>query len=269
MKNLVIVLLVALLYVIPSYGQKRVDGPDIVRIHKSSQVVSPIIGWGYDENFNKWCAYYSIILQEYKNNNKRPIYPNNALYSYNDYEVFSLQIKSVIFRGETLYLLYIGQQDYYYDYPISEVGYHAYKKTTVYIIKKEEYEKMWNLQTGINKIRILSGGFSFGHPRATYDNQDKMLAYQFNEKFSFAYREINPYNRGTLEPMAWYIKKEEDGTIRFQYPTNFGLLEDAIKYNKNIPENNYASRRDTSKAVDFSTKYYEISGSSYQKLRIQ
>lgn len=252
----------------PLSGQKRVDGTDIIKISKQSQIISSIIGWCYDDTYNKWCGYYNLIWEEYKNNNKTPKYAPSYYYDHNDEDVLSLQIKMLNYKGENVYMLYIGQSDYYYDYPTIEEGYHSYKKKTVFFMKQEEYDKLWNLQLGINKIRLLDERCSFGHSRATYDNQEEMLAYKFRDgKFSLDYRVIG---NKRFDPLTLFIKKEDDGTIRFQFPTEKGLLEDAKSYNSKLPENAwFHERRSERDAKDFSTEYYEISNANYQKLKIR
>ena len=175
------------------------------------------------------------------------------------------------YKGENVYMLYIGQSDHYYDYPSIYKGYHGYKMKRVFFMRQEEYDKMWNLQVGINKIRLLNSMCTFGHYRATYDNQTEMLAYVFGDGgFSLNYRSYNdPYTKGKFEPLTWYIKKEDDGTIRFQFPTDRGLLEDAIEYNKKFSKDDWISKRSEKEAKDFSTEYYEISNINYQKLKIK
>lgn len=267
MKRFILFPIVICLCLTSLNGQKRVDGAEIVKISKQSQIVSSIIGWYYDDIYHKWCGYYNIIWPEFKNNNKTPKYPPSYYYDYNDEEVLNLQIKMVNYKGENIYMLYVGQLDSYYDYPTIEQGYHSYKKTTVFFIKQEEYDKMWNLQVGINKIRLLDKQCSFGHRRATYVNQEEMLAYNFgDDKFSLDYR-VNRDKR--FDPFTLYIKKEDDGTIRFQFPTDKGLLEDAINYNNQLPKNAwYSDRRSERDAKDFATEYYEISNTNYRKLKI-
>ncbi|WP_044263176.1 hypothetical protein [Bacteroides timonensis] len=133
MNKFIIVTAVFLCCVISLNGQQRVDGADVIKISQQSQIVSSVVGWCYNDTYNKWCGYYNVILNDFKNNNKVPKYAENYLYSYNDEEILSLQIKSVIYKGEKIYMLYIGQQDYYYDYLSIEEGYHSYKKEPYFL----------------------------------------------------------------------------------------------------------------------------------------
>lgn len=268
MRRVFYITVILCVYSILLNAQKRVDGADIVKISKQSQIVSSIVGWCYDKTYHKWCGYYNVIWPEFKNNNKTPKYPPSFFYEYNDEDVLNMQMKMLKYKGENIYMLYISQLDHYYDYPSINEGYHSYKEKTVFFMKQEEYDKLWNLEVGINKIRLLNETCSFGHYKSTYDNQSEMLAYKFGDDgFSLNYR---TYANSKFEPLTWYIKKEDDGTIRFQFPTNKGLLEDAIEYNKKLPKSathfDIRSERD---AKDFSTEYYEISNVNFQKLKIK
>ena len=223
-------------------SQPRVDGKITAKVVRSSPIITNIVGWEYDMTTKKWCGYYNTLRNIYCQNNKIPkrISPSKMSSCTN---IISMQTKSVLFNEEKYYLLimpyYIGAwrypnilQDWYYG-----KAYH------LYILKKDEYEKMKNLVDGINYIKVVKGT-TYGHP-----------SFSWFETFNQAFISIFDDEKGYIDDsdcLNFYIKKENDNIIRFQ-DLSYEKLDTGIK-------------NEMFESPNFDMRYFEIKKTEYLKL---
>ena len=227
------------------YAQPRVDGGVDAKIVKSSQVVTSIVGWEFNMAHKKWAGYYNTLNNQCRrNNNKVPIKLSPSDMSACD-NVISLQFKKVIFEGNAYYMLYVPKYvgDWYYP-SICEDWFYG-KVTCLYIFSSEEYEKLKNLQEGINAIKSIK--------YTNYGHESFSRHFNFNTAFNEIFESEEKLYKDS--PMTWYIKKEDEKTIRFQ----------SISYSELKTGKFY----EIADSPNFDMRYFEISYSNFSKLFIQ
>lgn len=253
MKKIIIFALVIMPQIL--HAQPRVDGDKPLKILKVSQIVTNPVGWAYDEfETKKWCGYYGLIYNEHRNNSKKPIWPNiNSISDYyfgctNNQSVLSMQIKETIIDTISCYLLYVQRYWVDWDYPNIRRGRHNYKEYAIYVIPKEEYKKLLNLDSTVTKI-YLGGDVCY------CPNYYDMRGYK-TERTAL----VNLNNTKNLTPSKhggyyFYVKKENEKTIRFYPPTIHSM----------VGEQKIASWDDQ---IDLSKAYFEVNVLTFNKLII-
>lgn len=239
-------LLLCVICSVSIYAQPRVDGGVTAKIVKSSQVVTSIVGWEYNMAHKKWAGYYNTLNNlNRRNNNKVPIKLSPSDMSGCD-NVISLQFKLVIFEGDAYYMLcaprYIGT----WRYPTICEDWFYSKVTCLYIFTSEEYAKLKNLQEGINVIKTIK-----------FTNYDERDSFGIHFDFNSAFNELFESKDKLFEddPMTWYVKKEDEKTIRFQC-ISYAKLETGKVY-------------DIANSPNFDMRYFEISYNNFSKLFIK
>jgi len=244
-KRTYLFLLLCVIFSVSLYAQPREDGGVTAKIVKSSQVVTSIVGWEYDMAHKKWAGYYNTLNNQYRrNNNKVPIKLNPSDMSGCD-NVISLQFKLVMFEGDAYYMLYAPRYIGAWRYPsICEDWFYG-KVTCLYIFTSEEYAKLKNLQEGINVIKAIKYT-NYGHD-----------SFSINFDFNSAFNELFESKDKLFEddPMTWYVKKEDEKTIRFQC-----ISYAELKTGKVI---------DLANSPNFDIRYFEMSYNNFSKLLIQ
>lgn len=235
-------------------AQPRVDGDKPLTILKTSQIITNPVGWAYDEiATKKWCGYYGLIYDEFKNNNKNPIWPNinsisDAYFGCsNNQSVLSMQIKQTKIDTTICYLLYVQRYWIDWDYPSIQRGRHNYKEYAIYVIPTEEYNKLWNLDSDVTKISL--GGDVCYSP-----NYYDMRGYK-NERIALT--NLNDVKH--LIPHGdyyFYVKKENENTIRFYPPTIHSMVGER-------------RRAGWDSQIDLSKIYFEVSAATFNKLKIK
>ena len=223
-------------------SQPRVDSDATAKVVKTSSIITNIVGWEYDMTTKKWCGYYNTLRNIYSQNNKIPkrISPSKISCCTN---IISMQIKSVLFNEEKYYLLIMPSYIGAWRYPEILRDWYYGKVNHLYILKKEEYEKMKNLSDGINHIKVVKGT-TYGHP-----------SFSWFETFTQAFISIFDDEKGDIDDsdcVNFYINKENDNIIRFQYPSYEKL--DTGKKNEIFESPN------------FELRYFEIKKTEYLKL---
>ena len=239
-------------------GDERIDKPYYYKIIQSSPIITNIVGWSYDSSNEKWAGYYNALIGIYRENNKKPIRASlDQLGGYED--ISSMQFKKITYNETPYYLLYIKKWEMWYSYPSIYRGRNNYEDYSIFVFTEEEYNKIWDLKDGINKIKILNetGFCVHQNRRGELVTEKQGLSWCFDENFSGQYSDYST--------TYFYIKKTSNA-IRFAYPTSTVLLEELEEYNKG--KSRFA-QKSAYQTVDFSTAYYEVSPATFQKLRIK
>jgi hypothetical protein len=236
-------------------AQPRVDGTMPLRIEKVSQIIQNPVGWAFEEYpSQKWCGYYGIMYDSFKNNNKKPIWPNISSISdacfgcTNNQSVLSMQIKKTKIDTTTCYLLYVQRYWIDWDYPAIYRGRHNYKEYAIYVLPVEEYNKLWNLDTTITKI-CLGGDVSYCPNYFEGCKNERAALTVLNDT-----KNLTPQQYGEF---YFYLKKENDNTIRFYPPTMHSM--------KGEPKRSYRNDQ----KIDMSKTYFEVSTITFNKLKVQ
>lgn len=254
------------------FSQPRTNPDDAYIITSQSQLISLPIGWYYSPFDEKWCGYYGLTMGEYKGNHKIPKrLTADALSGAGDRGIYSLQVKKAIVNQETFYLLYHVYWTGEYDYPAIERGWRYWKDCNIYVIPEIEYEKLNNLQNGINKINILDIVMVYKHGTASGNNNAKA---QLNEIF----RGISAPDRynAKFKDYVMYVKLEDDNTtVRFQIPTDDKLWCEAQQENEDNERRkangeiyHYWQNYETD-CVNYDREYYEITKQQLSMLLIK
>lgn len=237
-------------------AQPRENGKGPIKIEKVSQIISKPTAWCYDKwTSHKWCGWKSVIWAEYRNNDKTPKDASVAQMGdsqeddqyYNDggpRNIISLQVKQTKIDTVKFYILYLQSWYFYFDYPYLRKGIHYKRATHMYLLSEQEYQKLWNLEIGINTItfinhEVFDGNFAAGE-------RNVLIAYNNNP----------PQKSTKTSPFVWYIKKEDEKTIRFQSPTRYSLKGQETKWYTDLQ-------------CDFESSYFEVSFDIFNKLKIQ
>ena len=254
MKKLILIALALMPLVF--YAQPRVDGDKPLKILSVSQVITNPVGWAYDDfQTKKWCGYYGVIYAEYRNNNKEPISPNiSSMSDYffqctNNRSVLSMQIKKTKIDTTMCYLLYVQRYWIDWDYPTIQRGRHNYKEYAIYVLPVEEYNKLWKLDTNVTKI-CLGGDVCYS------PNYYDMRGYKNEETALSNLNDVKNLTQQKYNEWYFYIKKEDDNTIRFYPPT----------YHSMVGERKQAGWDDQ---IDLSKTYFEVSVATFNKLKIK
>lgn len=223
-------------------SQPRVDGKVTAKVLINSPIITNIVGWEYDMTTKKWCGYYNTLRNIYSQNNKIPkrISPSKMSCCNN---IISIQIKTVLFNDRKYYMLIMPYFSGNWRYPEILRDWYYGKVNKIYILKKDEYEKMKKLEDGINHIKVIKGT-SYGHP-----------SFSWFETFNQAFISLFDDDKGEIDDsdcFNFYIKKEDDKIVRFQN-VSYDKLESGKKY-------------EMFESPNFDMRYYEIKITEYSKL---
>lgn len=257
------------------YSQPRVNSAINYTVVATGALTSSPIGWYYDSSHGKWIGYIGVINSEYHTNPSSPRKMTSSDWAgFGDDGIFSLQVKKVKVSDRYFYLIYQTYWTGEYDYPAIMRGWRFWKETKVYVLEESEYQKLLNLQVGINKIRIIDYVIPY------MDGLNKGQT-AINENLSTTFRDIlcatedNPY-KSPWKDYIFYFKLEEDGkTVRFHLPTDKMLRAEALEINRQNEIkreiNPYQYYRDvpTYDCINFDESYYEMSAFQFSKLKIK
>lgn len=267
MNRILIFLTLAVFAILNSNAQPRVNPIDnnYKQLRVSGLVQNPV-GW-YLIN-GKWCGYYGVINNEYKNNSKTPINLAVSTKSKINNNIISMQFKELKSNDSLYYALYIVKYDGWYDYPHICQDWHYYKTCDIHIFTKKEYQKLKDLKVGINTINSfrLTGPEKY----TTYNSVQgqREIKVRLDNIFDDIKNDSsalypNSYNK-------WYVKVEEDNkTVRFILPTYKILWEEAQQINKKKEKDRYYLPISHYDCVDFSTEYFELPKVQFDKLIIK
>lgn len=233
------------LYTLLLIAQPREDGGVTAKIVASSPVVTNIVGWEYDLSHQKWAGYYNTLKNSYKNNNNKTPIKISASEMSNCYNVISLQVKKVLFEDETYFILYYPFYAGAWRYPSIHQDWFYGKVTNLFVITEEEFDRLRELDEGIICISVLKSE-KYGH--------DSFCIYSdFNGAFNSLFESRKKLYRD--KPLKFYIKKEDQNTIRFQN-ISYGDLE-------------YGRDEDFGSEPNFDMRYFEVKYSEFAKLLIE
>ena len=271
MNKIIVIVLLSAASIISCYAQPRANSKNNFKLVAESGKIENPIGWSLDQTVGKWCGYYGVLINDYKNNSTRPlqvsIYQRSQLTN-----ISSMQIKKYEAENDVYYALYIINYNGYYDYPAIYEGWHYYKDCWIYLFTEEEYQKIYDLKEGFNKIHTFTFfSTNVDHKYGTASGT-LFINHSLNEIFSgmlndegYRHNRINNPRFGE----NWYIKVEDEKTIRFILPTSDYLWEDAQQINKQKENDRYYLPIRKSSCVDFSNEYFEVSKTQFDKLIIK
>ena len=147
------------------------------------------------------------------------------------------------------YLLYVQRYWIDWDYPTIQRGRHNYKEYAIYVLPVEEYNKLWKLDTNVTKI-CLGGDVCYS------PNYYDMRGYKNEETALSNLNDVKNLTQQKYNEWYFYIKKEDDNTIRFYPPT----------YHSMVGERKQAGWDDQ---IDLSKTYFEVSVATFNKLKIK
>ena len=235
-------------------SQPREDGKKPLCIEKTSQLLTNPVGWAFEEYpSQKWCGYYGVIYEGFRNNNKKPITPNISSISdayfkcTNNRSVLSMQIKKTKIDTTTCYLLYVQRYWIDWDYPSIHRGRHNYKEFAIYVLPTEEYNKLWNINTTVTKI-CLGGDACYCPNYFEGCKNEREALIVLNDKKNLTPKKYGEY--------FFYVKKEDENTVRFYPPTTHSMVGE--------PQQSWRDEQ-----IDLSKAYFEVSIETFNKLRIQ
>ena len=267
MKKIVCFLLLCC-FAFTTFAQPRVNGTKSYSVVESSGILSNPVGWKYND-LDKWCGWYNVIDGEYENNSTVPKQvPVTTQSHFDNAGILSLQFKKIKSHGNIYYALYHTYYSGYYDYPAIYEGWNVRECCAIYIFTPEEYSKLTNLREGITSVKVYKS--IYPSRRYNYKTKDGQEELERGLKETFVKPITTKMLRSSyLHPTIWYVKKESDGSIRFQVPTHHELWspEAEAKERKKPFGNNEMSleiaKRDY---VDFNTAYFETSALNFKKL---
>lgn len=263
MKYIIVILLLGISKI--ACGQSRQDTPVRIDIDGISKIITNIVGWEFDGEY--WCGYRNVICSKYHKNNKIPIQLTaHDITEYGRNNIINMQLKKISINNEPYYLLYIKSWSYYYDNPTLQIGRHHYKSYDIYGIDPIQYEKLWNISDSANIVHTIKIQWLGGY-WPTVPSKDWGVRTSDREVIKQCYEEsFNPYKEAENEYFQWklYIKRESDGNVRFQFPTQKILINEIQEYNNKY---NYL-HFDKYDAVDFDRFYFETSYAQFKLLKL-
>lgn len=244
------------------FTQQRVSAPNLVHSVSKSAIITNPVGWSYSEWDKKWCGHFGLCLDDYNKNDIKPSQLSSYVLSgYGNRGISSLQFEKITVRNKIYYLLHHIYWDGEYKYPHIERGWFTYKSCEVFVFTASEYNKLFNLSTGINVVKV------FDVTGTSYPNTVKSKNYlnsNYNRIFEDSISEdigISP-KIAYYSPHYFYVKLEEDGqTVRFQLPNNKEL--------RGVTEKNREGCLNLHEWIDFDKEYFELPLSKWTQLHIK
>lgn len=244
------------------FAQQRVSTPNLVHFVSKSSIISNPVGWSYSDWDKKWCGHIGLCLDNYSKNDIKPLPLSiDDLSGAGNRGILSLQFEKISVRNQIYYLLHHIYWDGEYKYPHIERGWFTYKSCDVYIFTANEYNKLFDLSTGINVVKV------FDETGTSYPNTAKARNY-LNSNYNRIFEDSVSGNIGTNPKIAYYtphyfyVKLEDDGqTVRFQLPNNKEL--------KDVTEKKLVGILDRHEWVDFDKEYFELPLSKWIQLQIK
>lgn len=246
---------------ISSYSQPRTDekkGTYKIDVQKSLAVTN-IDGWCYDNSYGKWAGYKNTILNQFKNgNNKKTLFASVSDMSWDATEnILSMQFKKIYVNEHKYYALYTTRWRYWYTYPAIHEDIHHYKLTEIFLFTEDNYRKLFDLHDGINSIPIYEcSSYGIG-----YDN-DKRCRYKTEKDF---YTYFCNNENLVRKFYKFFVKKEDDTTIRFQQP---GKYYEMSEFENGTVGRKYDDYMDMFHTCNFKKSYFEINIASWNRLKI-
>lgn len=165
-------------------------------------------GWAYNTTFGEWIDYKNVISDDKDYKTKNLILQGSWMMSKASQNFIKMQIRTIIFNGETYYVLIIDKWNGGYEYPALQMDWYAYKQTIGYIYTEEEFIKLLN----IDRLVEVKTGYlvCMGSKHQKY-NEKKFLDLIQTELTTarspyFKYEYIFP------------VMKSKEGAIRFCLP---------------------------------------------------
>ena len=271
MNKICIWLALILISVLNCKAQPREDRVNAFKeLSESGKIENPV-GWSLDQTVGKWCGYYGVLINDFKNNSKKPI--QTSIYQRSQLtNISTMQFKKYEAYNTVYYALYIVNYNGYYDYPAISRGWHYYKDCWVYLFTEEEYLKLLDLKEGFNTIHTFTF-FSTNIDHKYGTNSGTLYINNSLDKIFYDMNNDEEYsrNRRTNPRFGenWYVKVEDDNTIRFILPTSKDLWEDAQRKNKEKENDKYYLPIRKHSCVDFSDEYFEVTKAQFDKLIIR
>lgn len=267
----IVLLWVIILFPLALKSQPRVNEAYIFHKVAESKTITEPIGWNYDTDTKKWCGYYGLCLPVYKRNSETPIrLTTETISGYGSRGIYSLQIKKIVAKNKTFYLLYHIYWDGEYRYPTLQVDWVKYKSCRVWLITSDEYEKLKDLSIGLNSIILYDYTLTDHYPAQSYVDE---LEARINRMVQDALQTGTVTKPDQYRTPKFYIKVEDDGkTIRFQLPSNKYLWSEAEEINKTNEkkklENKWFHYTPIYKSdcIDFDEEYFEVTNIQFNNL---
>lgn len=271
MTRVIFCLILVVISILNSNAQPRVNKENNFKVVSESGKIENPVGWSLDQTVGKWCGYYGVLINDYKNNSTKPI--QTSIFQRSQLtNISSMQFKKYESGDTFYYALFIVNYNGYYDYPAISRGWHYYKNCWIYLFTEEEYQKLFCLKEGFNTIHTFT--FFSTNTEHKYGTNSGTLF--INNRLSEIFNDMNNdeeyRNNRRNNPRFgenWYIKVEDENTIRFILPTSKDLWEEAQKINKEKENDRFYLPIRKHSCVDFSDEYFEVSKAQFDKLIIK
>lgn len=239
MKNLILLFVLAISTV--SFGQDRVNRKTI-NFDLSSGIVKNATGWAYNPVLGEWVDYENVIekSKDYKTEYKS--LKGEYMMSHRDQNFISFQTKTININNDTLFVVLLERYGGRYKYPALQEDWYTFKKNEAFIFKKEEFEKLINLDTITDAIVM----------KTKYKAVFPMFKEEFSEEefLKIIQTEIDSEKSEYSATYGMYLQgAKSDGklVIRFRVP----------EYIKTY-----------GKPVEFDKEYFELDRDSFLVLKI-
>lgn len=236
MRNLKVMMmtLIMCLMTMVSFGQDRVNREKLSFLNESDKLTSAV-GWSYNTTLGEWVDYNNVI------EHNKSYTQGSYMMSHRTQNFISIQTKTLVFKDIKYYVILVEKWNGSYKYPNIREDWRKYKTMYGYIFTETEYNKLNNIEGGINletQYMVSMGSY--------YEKYDEIV---FLDKIQTNLSsEKSKYSRTYTFP----IKKTETGDIRFYVPNYFSTSSYA-SYDK----------------VDFEKKYFETTFDNFSKFIIK
>lgn len=230
-------LLIVLLFQV--FSQERVNREKL-SFSEISGTLSKATGWAYNKTLGEWIDYKNVISDDKDYKTKNVILQGSWMMSKESKNFINIQIKTIIFKGETYYALIINKWNGSYEYPELQMDWQPYKITIGYIYTKDEYQKLKNIESLVEvktKYSVCMGTKYRKYSEKTFLD---LIQTELNKEIDSIY--FPPTTEYTFPLM-----KTKEGAIRFVLPNYYSQL------------NNY----------DFEKEYFETNLNDFSNLLIK
>lgn len=217
------------------FGQERTNREKL-SFDAVSGILSKATGWANNSTLGEWIDYENVISDDKDYKVKYKSLQGGFMMSRTSQNFQKVETRTVIYKGTTYYLLMVDKWSGEYEYPSIREDWYTFKQTLGYIYSKEEYQKLFNLESLVElKTQYV---VRMGSKYEKYD-EIKFL--------DLVQTELSTEKSKYSPEYTFPIMKSKEGAIRFYLPDSFSTYS---KY-------------------DFEKKYFETDFENFSKIMLK
>lgn len=185
------------------FSQERVNRGK-VHYCAVSELLKNATGWMYNETLGEWVDFPNCISDEKEHKPKFKSLSENGYFQvmYGLQNFNTIQAKAMMIGENKYYVIVINKWEGGYEYSDDKI--HCHKKTSYWLMTKDEYEKLFNLTNDVSEIKY---------------SQPLLLNYNnvLEEDYIFSELQRMDKKKYSVFEESMQVYKATDGSIRFWF----------------------------------------------------